>query len=113
MNNLNTYIIEKLKINKDTKSDDIEGLKKLLDFLKPEFDKMDWPYITDIREYDILNTYYLYIEVNHKASKTTVNRICGEINGLLKHEKINYRCYYGIDTAKKTFHFSFTKYERN
>jgi len=94
MVDLNTYIIEKLHLNKDINYDNTE-FKEFCDFLTKLLDEDKVTYTLEINEDDPDNKVVIVIiRDRYLLDKDKAFRYVGEINSVLHSEKINYRSHY-------------------
>ena len=114
MNNLTTYLVEKLKIDKDCNNIN-EHIQKAYDLLVDIFDEMNLDYTIEFREYKYSTPdqkTYIYIELKNFLWKTETRKIVGEINKEFRYKKIDCICYYGEnlnDEGNRVRHFSINK----
>ena len=94
MKKLNTYIIEKLHLNKDIDNDTSE-FKAFFEFITKILDEDGVTYTTEIDEDDD-NEKILIVTITDKylLDKDKAYKYTGGINGILHEEKINYRSHY-------------------
>lgn len=91
MININTYIIEKLKLNKDIKSDDFTYIKK---FIEDKFNNIGYEYKLDLlNHHDDTMGAYVYITIKKILPKLEINKIVEEINKDFKNNNFPYKCF--------------------
>ena len=91
MININTYIIEKLKLNKDTKSDDFTYIKE---FIKDKFNDIGYEYkLHDLNHHDDTMGEYILVVIKKVLQKLEINKIVKEINKEFENSNLPYKCF--------------------
>ena len=109
MKRINSYIIEKLKLNKDTESDIDNDFEKFYKFIIDLFNEERLSYTTEIDNEDPDNK-ILIVTVTNKflLDKTKAIRYVGNINTTLHANKINYAAHYPTINKKSNRKVSIT-----
>ena len=91
MININTYIIEKLKLNKDIKSDDFTHIKKIIE---DKFNDIGYEYKLDLlNHHDDTMGAYIDVIVKKILPKLEINKIVKEINKEFENNNFPYKCF--------------------
>lgn len=109
MKKINSYIIEKLKLNKNTESDVDADFEKFYKFIIDLLDEEKLYYTTEIDDEDPDNK-ILIVTVTNKflLDKTWAIKYVGNINTTLHANKINYAAHYPTINKKSNRKVSMT-----
>lgn len=109
MKRINSYIIEKLKLNKNTESDTDDDFEKFYKFIIDLFDEERLSYTTEIDDEDPDNK-ILIVTITNKdlLDNKKAIRYVGNINTTLYANKINYAAHYPTINKKSNRKVSMT-----
>ena len=87
MKKINNYIIEKLKINKDSKTFDYDKIKSIIkDALKDDIDSTHY----EIEKFEFTEGDGLIIQFKHHINEFRLNTMTSDIEEKFNNENINY-----------------------
>jgi len=91
MININTYIVEKLKLNKDIKSDEFTYIKE---FIEDKFNDIGYEYkLHLLNHHDDTKGEYIHVVIKKILQKSEINKIVKEINKEFENNNLPYKCF--------------------
>jgi hypothetical protein len=94
MININIYITEKLKLNKDSKlslNDDFNSVKT---FIEDKFNNIGYEYkLHNLNHHDDTVGEYILVVIKKVLQKLEINKIVKEINKEFENNNLPYKCF--------------------